>query len=63
MKLQNNAKNPAKKMKKYIEKRMPHENEAIAKKGKLIQLLTKKCYEYSETKKKNVGKYSYCYCR
>ena len=42
------------KPKKYIEKRMPYEKETIAKKWKLIQLLTKKGYEFSERKNKNI---------
>ena len=48
-------KNTSKNIKKYIEKRMPYEKETIAKKLKLIQLLTKKGYEFSERENKNIG--------
>ena len=37
---------------------MPYENGTIAKKWKLIQLLTKKGYEFSERKNKNIGRES-----
>ena len=45
-------KNTSKNIKKYIEKKMPYEKETIAKKWKLIQLLTEKGYEFSERKQK-----------
>ena len=39
-------------IKKYIEKRIPYKKETITQKWKLVQLLTKKGYEFSETKNK-----------
>ena len=39
-------------IKKYNEKRIPYEKETIAEKWKLIQLLTKKSYKFSDRKKR-----------
>ena len=47
-------KNTSKNIKKYIEKKMPYEKETIAKKWKLIQLLTEKGYD-SARENKNIG--------